>query len=57
MTAAMGHRVRWTAVWVLVALWFILQAVNVGGNAVHIVLLVAIAILVYELLAEDSPHG
>ena len=26
-----------------------------GGNAVHLVLLVAIGILVYELLAEDPP--
>jgi len=34
---------------------FVLQAVNVGGNAVHVVLLVAIGILVYELLAEDAP--
>jgi len=50
-----AHRVRWTAVWLLVALWFVLQAVNVGGNAVHVVLLVAIGILVYELLAEDAP--
>jgi hypothetical protein len=57
MSVAIGHRVRWTAVWVLVALWFALQAVNVGGNLVHVVLLVAIGILVYELLAEDVPHG
>jgi hypothetical protein len=55
MSVAIGHRVRWTAVWVLVALWFALQAVNVGGNLVHVVLLVAIGILVYELLAEDPP--
>ena len=55
MSVAIGHRVRWTAVWVLVALWFALQAVNVGGNLVHVVLLVAIGLLVYELLAEDPP--
>ena len=55
MTIATGHRVRWTAVWVLVAAWFVAQAANFGGNAVHLVLLLAIAILVYELLAEDAP--
>ena len=55
VSLATAHRVRWTAVWILVALWFVLQAVNVGGNAVHVVLLVAIGILVYELLAEDAP--
>jgi hypothetical protein len=52
---ATGHRLRWTAVWVLVAAWFVAQAANIGGNAVHLVLLVAIGLLVYELLVEDAP--
>jgi len=56
VTAAMGHRVRWTAVWVLVVAWFVAQALNVGGNAVHLVLLVAIGLLLYELLAEEAPR-
>ncbi len=55
MTAATGHRVRWIAVWVLVVAWFVAQAVNLGGNAVHLILLVAIGLLIYELLAEDVP--
>jgi len=55
MSAATGHRVRWIAVWALVLGWFVAQAVNVGGNAAHLVLLVAIGLLVYELLAEDAP--
>ena len=55
VTIATGHRLRWTAVWVLVAAWFVAQAANFAGNAVHLVLLVAIGILVYELLAEDPP--
>jgi hypothetical protein len=50
---ATGHRLRWTGVWVLVIAWFVAQAVNIGGNAVHLLLLVAIGLLVYELLAED----
>jgi len=54
VTIATGHRLRWTVVWVLVAAWFVAQAANVGGNAVHLLLLAAIGLLVYELLAEDA---
>jgi hypothetical protein len=38
-----------------VAVWFVAQAANIGGNAAHLVLLLAIGLLVYELLAEDAP--
>ena len=55
VSLAMGHRVRWIAVWVLVVAWFAAQALNLGGNAVHVILLVAIGLLIYELLAEDPP--
>ena len=55
MTVATGHRLRWVGVWLLVVAWFVAQAANLGGNAVHLVLLLAIALLVYELLAEDAP--
>jgi hypothetical protein len=55
VTIATGHRVRWTLVWLLVAAWFVAQAANLGGNAVHLLLLLAIGLLVYELLAEDAP--
>jgi hypothetical protein len=55
VSPAAGHRVRWIVVWVLVVAWFVAQAANVGGNAVHVVLLAAIGLLVYELLAEDAP--
>lgn len=55
MTIATGHRLRWTGVWVLVVAWLVAQAANIGGNAVHLLLLGAIGLLVYELLAEDAP--
>lgn len=55
VSAAAGHRARWIAVWLLVVLWFVAQAANIGGNAVHLILLAAIGLLVYELLAEDAP--
>jgi hypothetical protein len=51
---ATGHRIRWIAVWVLIFAWFAALAVNVGGNAVHALLLAAIAILAYELLIPEA---
>ena len=50
----MGHRIRWIAVWVLIFAWFAALAVNVGGNAAHVLLLAAIAILAYELLVPET---
>ncbi len=55
MSMAAGHRLRWGLVWVLVVAWFVGLAVNIGGDRIHALLLVAIAILVYELLVEDVP--
>ncbi len=40
--------------WVAIALWFVLLALNVGGNAVHLLLLAAIVLVVYELLSEEA---
>jgi len=54
VSPALGHRIRWTAVWVLIFAWFVALAVNVGGNAVHVLLLAAIAILAYELLIPEA---
>lgn len=53
MTPAMGHRVRWIVIWVLVAAWFAALALNIGGNGAHLLLLVAIGLLVYELLIPE----
>ena len=39
----------------LLATTAVAQAANFGGNAVHLILLLAIGLLVYELLAEDAP--
>ncbi|HJW49593.1 MAG TPA: hypothetical protein VJ726_09270 [Candidatus Limnocylindria bacterium] len=55
MSAATGHRIRWILVWLLVAAWFVALAFNIAGNLVHLTLLGAIGILVYELLVEDAP--
>ncbi len=55
MSRAAGHRLRWGMVWILVLAWFASLAVNFGGDRVHALLLIAIAILVYELLVEDAP--
>jgi hypothetical protein len=55
VSAATGHRIRWIAVWLLIAGWFVALALNIAGNLVHLLLLGAIGILVYELLVEDAP--
>jgi len=54
VSAATGHRIRWILVWTLVVAWFLALALNVAGNLVHLLLLGAIGILVYELLVEDA---
>ncbi|HEY6957277.1 MAG TPA: DUF5670 family protein [Candidatus Limnocylindria bacterium] len=53
MSLATGHRARWIAIWVLIVAWFVALALNIGGNLAHLLLLVAIALLVYELLIPD----
>jgi hypothetical protein len=54
MSPSTGHRIRWIAIWVLVFAWFAALALNVGGNLVHLLLLVAIGLLVYELLIPEA---
>jgi hypothetical protein len=54
VSAATGHRIRWILVWLLIAAWFVALALNIAGNLVHLLLLGAIAVLVYELLVEDA---
>lgn len=53
----MGHRIRWILVWLLIAAWFVALALNLAGNSVHLLLLGAIGVLVYELLVEDDHQG
>ncbi len=55
MSVAMGRRLRWMAVALLVAAWFVALAVDVGGNGVHLLLAAAVVILLYELAAIDTP--
>jgi hypothetical protein len=54
MSTAMGHRVRWILIWGLIVAWFAALALNVGGNLVHLLLLAAIGLLVYELLIPEQ---
>ena len=51
---ATGHRVRWVLIWELIAGWFLAMAANWFGNSAHLLLLAAIALLVYELLIPES---
>ncbi len=50
MTAS---RARWLATWALIALWLAALALDFGGNLAHLLLLLALALLVYQLLAEE----
>ena len=53
VNAATGHRVRWVLIWVFIAGWFAALALNVLGNGASLLLLAAIALLVYELLIPE----
>ncbi len=54
MSMAAGHRLRWIVIWVLIVGWFAALALNALGNLAHLLLLVAIGLLVYELLIPES---
>jgi uncharacterized protein DUF5670 len=54
MSMAAGHRIRWILIWLLIVAWFAALALNVAGNLVHLLLLAAIALLVYELLIPEQ---
>jgi hypothetical protein len=55
MSIALGRRLRWILVVALVAMWFVALAVDVGGNGVHLLLVAAVGVLLYELVAVDTP--
>ena len=55
MSNALGRRLRWISVVVLVAAWFAALALDVGGNGVHLLLAAAVGVLLYELVAVDTP--
>jgi hypothetical protein len=55
MSIALGRRLRWIVVAGLVAAWFVALAVDAGGNGVHLLLAAAVAVLLYELVAVDTP--
>ncbi|HEV2011096.1 MAG TPA: DUF5670 family protein [Candidatus Limnocylindria bacterium] len=55
MTIALGRRLRWIVAVALVAAWFVALAVDVGGNGVHLLLVAAVGVLLYELVAVDTP--
>ena len=44
---------RWFGVWILVGVWFGGLAFKWLGDALHLALIAAIALVVYELMADD----
>jgi hypothetical protein len=55
VSTALGRRIRWLVVALLVAAWFVALGVDVGGNGVHLLLAAAVGLLFYELVAVDTP--
>jgi hypothetical protein len=55
VSTALGRRIRWLVVAFLVAAWFVALGVDVGGNGVHLLLVAAVGLLFYELVAVDTP--
>jgi hypothetical protein len=50
MTAS---RARWLAVWLLIALWLLALSLDIGGNWAHLLIVIGIALLIYELVARE----
>lgn len=40
----------WTIIGVLIILWLLGFITNIGGNLVHVLLVIALIVLVYQLL-------
>jgi hypothetical protein len=55
VSARTAHRVRWIALWSAVVVWFVAFALDLGGSAIHFLLLGALALLVYQLLVAETP--
>lgn len=53
MAVRAAHRIRWTLVWVLLVAWLAGLMLDWGGAAVNLLLVAALAVLVYELLAAE----
>ena len=47
----MLYGILWLVVAVIVALWLIGLVADIAGNLIHLLLLVALAVLVYNLIA------
>ena len=57
VTQRFGHRLRWTVSAVLFIVWFAALITNVGGAGATALLVAAIVVLLYELLAADRTTG
>jgi len=55
MPSRIASRVRWTAVWVLLVGWLVFIVLDWGGRYANVLLFLAIAALVYELLVAERP--
>jgi hypothetical protein len=57
MLASLGHRVRWIVVWVFLLAWVLTLMLDLGGGLGNLLLVLAVVVLFYELLAVDRSAG
>jgi hypothetical protein len=57
MLARFGHRLRWILVWVFLAAWILTLILDLGGGLRNVLLVLAVVVLFYELLAVDRSIG
>ncbi len=55
MLARAGHRARWVVVWIFLVAWFASLMLDLGGGLGNLLLVLAVVVLLYELLAVDAP--
>lgn len=51
-----GHRIRWTAAWLVLLVWFVTFMLDVAGGVSSLLLVLGVALLFYALLAVDRPR-
>lgn len=48
---------RWAAAWVFLAAWLVALMLDLGGGLANLLLVLAVLLLLYELLAADGRTG
>ncbi|HVB74706.1 MAG TPA: lmo0937 family membrane protein [Ktedonobacteraceae bacterium] len=49
--------ILWTVIVVLVVLWLLGLVLNIGGALIHILLVIALIVLIYNLITRSRTRG